>query len=109
MIEKEKIYNSLLESITKMKITEDTIYCILCRMFNEDKEKFLQAKNRKKAEESLEFIRHNRILLLSVLCRTHKNEYTKCFKNLNNGTEILIEDENGNIKVWGKTYKKEVI
>lgn len=109
MIAREKIYNELLESISKMKITEDTIYCILCRMFCEDKEKFLQAKNRKKAEESLEFIRHNRILLLSVLCKTHKHEYVKCFKNLNSGTEILIEDEEGTIKVWGKSYRKEVI
>lgn len=109
LIEKEKLYNNLLNSISKMKMYDSTIYCILCRMFIENPSKFLQAKNKKKAEETLEFIRHNKILILSVLCKTHKEEYVNCFKNLNNGTEILIEDEAGAIEVWGKKYRKETI
>lgn len=104
--EKEKTYNSLLESVSKMKITDETIYCILCRMFNTDTTKFLQTKNKNKAEETLNYIRHNKILILTVLSITHKNEYIKCFKNLNKGTTTFIEDENGNIEIWGKTYTR---
>lgn len=107
MNEREKIYSELLESIKKMNISSDTIYCILCRMFTEDKEKFLQAKNKKSATESLDFIRRNKILILNVLSFTHREEYVKCFKNMNTGTEHLVEDESGDIVIWGKKYRKE--
>lgn len=108
MIEREKLYSELLERIRKMNITEETIYCILCRMFYEDKEKFLQAKNRKSAEENLSFIRKNKILILNILASTHREQYVKCFKNMNTGTaEHLVEDAAGEIIVWGKKYKKE--
>lgn len=107
MIEREKLYSELLETIKKMNISSDTIYCILCRMFTEDKEKFLQAKNRKTAEENLDFIRRNKILILNILSSTHREEYVKCFKNMGTGTEHLVEDETGDIVIWGKRYKKE--
>lgn len=107
LIEKEKLYNNLLDSVSKMNIKEETIYCILCRMFDENKGKYLQTKNKGKAEDTLNFIRHNKVLILSVLCKTHKEEYVKCFNNLNTGTDILIEDENGTVEIWGKKYRKE--
>lgn len=107
MIEREKLYSELLETIKKMNISSDTIYCILCRMFTEDKEKFLQAKNKKSAAESLDFIRRNKILILNILSFTHREEYVKCFKNMGTGTEHLVEDETGNIVIWGKKYRKE--
>lgn len=107
MIEREKIYSELLETIKKMNISSDTIYCILCRMFTEDKEKFLQAKNKKSAAESLDFIRRNKILILNILSFTHREEYVKCFKNMGTGTDHLVEDETGNIVIWGKKYRKE--
>ena len=106
MIEKEKIYNELLESISKMKVNAGTIYCILCRMFYENKEKFLYNNYKQKTEDNLKFLRRNKILILSVLCKTHKKEYIECFKNFDNGTDVLIEDELGNIVVWSKTYSK---
>lgn len=106
-IQKEELYNKLLERISKMNVTDSTIYCILIRMFSENKEKFLQNKNRKTAEESLNFIRKNKILILKTLCNTHREEYIRCFKNMGTGTEHLVEDEQGEIEVWGKKYRKE--
>lgn len=107
IIEKEKIYSELLESISKMNISSETIYCILCRMFTEDKDKFVQAKNKKPAEENFDFIRRNKILILNTLSSTHREEYVKCFKNMGTGTEHLVEDETGNIVILGKRYRKE--
>lgn len=107
MITREKLYSELLDRIRKMNITEETIYCILCRMFYEDKEKFLQSKNRKSAEVNLNFIRKNKILILNILSSTHREQYVKCFKNMNTCAEHLVEDETGNVIVWGKRYKKE--
>jgi hypothetical protein len=107
IIEKEKLQKKLLESIEKMKMSSDTIYCILCRMFYEDKEKFTQNKNKEKTTQNLEFLRGNKILILSTICKTHKKEYIECFKYLE-GEPIksLQLDENGNIIIWGKTYSK---
>ena len=36
----------------------------------------------------------------------NKKEYIECFKNFDNGTDVLIEDELGTIVVWSKTYSK---
>lgn len=109
IIETEKLKNELVENIGKMKVTEETIYCILRRMFTEDYEKANVSENRKKSEENILFLRRNRILTLGVLCSSHKQEYVKCFKSLGTGTDHLVEDENGEIKVWGKRYRKEHI
>ena len=90
-----------------MKVTEQTIYCMLRRMFSEDYEKAKHTINGKKGEEDILFLRKNRILVLGVLCSSHKEEYIKCFKALGSGTDHLVEDEKGDIVVWGKRYRKE--
>lgn len=107
IIETEKLKNELIENIVKMKVTEETIYCILRRMFTEDYEKANSSQNGKKSEENILFMRRNRILILGVLCSSHKEEYVKCFRSLGSGTEHLVEDEKGEIVVWGKRYRKE--
>lgn len=107
LIEMEKLKNELIENIGKMKVTEQTIYCMLRRMFSEDYEKAKYTTNGKKGEEDILFLRKNRILTLGVLCSSHKEEYIKCFKALGSGTDHLVEDEKGEIIVWGKRYRKE--
>lgn len=107
MIEVEKLNKRLEESVSKIKLSSDTIYCILCRMFDSDTDKFLQNKNRSKSEENLQFLRKNKILILGILCKTHKDEYIKCFKSLETEIDHLVLNENGNIEIWGKRYKRE--
>lgn len=111
MIEGEKLHTKLVEQFRKMKITDDTIYCMLVRMFNTDEGKklILNNKNKSVAEENLKFLKNNRLLILNTLCTTHKEEFIKCFNNFKQDVEVLIEDKNGNIEIWGRTYIKNII
>lgn len=111
MISIEKTHDKLLEEFEKMRITDETIYCLLVRMFNKDEGKKIinSSKNKTKTEENIKFLRNNRLLILNTLCTTHKDEFIKCFNNFKQDVAILTEDEVGDISIWGKTYRKEII
>lgn len=111
MIAWEELHNNLIETFEKMKITDETIYCMLIRMFNTDEGKKIidSSKNKKKAEEGIRFLRNNRLLILNILCITHKQEFKKCFNNFKQDVEVLVPDEDGTIEIWGKKYRKEII
>ena len=111
MIRIEELHDCLVEQFGKMNVTEETIYCMLVRMFNKDEGKkiILASKNRDKTEENIKFLRSNRTLILNILCTTHKDEFIKCFNNFKQEVTVLISDENGDVDVWGRTYRKETI
>lgn len=111
MIRNEELHNNLIEQFEKMKITDETIYCMLVRMFNSEecKKLLVNTKNKVKAEDNIKFLRNNRLLILNTLCTTHKDEFIKCFNNFKQDVAVLTEDEAGDISIWGRNYRKDII
>ena len=95
LTKKEMINDLQFKTINKLqhkKISKETIYTILYRMFIKKDE----------------FFYNNRMLTLEFLLYSHPVEYKECFKDFENDNIFnLILDENGYIEIWGYKYRKE--
>lgn len=108
MILREELQTKFYEEMSKLKVTSETIYCILVRMFNNKyNDEFI--KNKRMTLEEVNFLKYNKQLVLRVLCDTHREQFKECFMNYQQETEVLVEDENGTITIWGKKYSKVVL
>lgn len=86
-----ELQKETIDKLSKKKIKQETIYTILYRMFVK-KENILY---------------HNRMVILEFLLYSHPNEFKECFKSFDaDNTLILVEDDAGDINIWGYTYKK---
>lgn len=90
----DELYNEVLNKINKKNITEGVVYTILSRISNS------YTKENMKEWKSIGI----KILKLLYECDYRLFYNTLKFNNINN--DIIIENNNGNIKIYNKNYSK---
>ncbi|MFL0194433.1 hypothetical protein ACJDU8_02430 [Clostridium sp. WILCCON 0269] len=92
----KNLKNEVIDKIRKMKVTTATVMALLKRIYKEE------AKIKTKEDEE---IKRYGMLLLGCLYKAQTQVVVDSFKILSNKIEVLKEDEDGDVVLFGKKYK----
>jgi hypothetical protein len=89
-----ELYNNTLIKINNMSISKEIIYTIIFRI--------------SKSYNNIKYEEYKKIgqRLLQMLYNSNRNEFLNCIKVKKKIDSVIIEDEYGDVKIYGLNYKK---